>query len=116
MDCNGHTDENKPPILIAGLACLFSLPIIYFATRPLIWVVHAAWMQWLFALLFTLLPMSMAFTVLYRSVWHREWHGLKRILSLILMSGMIFCAALFIIAVMLGIGCLNTGMNRVGPG
>jgi hypothetical protein len=116
MDCNGHTDENKPPILIAGLVCLFSLPIIYWATRPLIWVLHGAWMPWLFTPLFTLLPMSMAFTVLYRSVWHQEWHGSKRILPLILMSGVIFCAVLFIIAVTLGIGCLCTGIGRVGPG
>ena len=103
MDGNGdeQTNENRPedgpPIVLAGFGCLLCLPIIYFATRPVVWAIHAQWVYWLLSALFILLPMSVTFTILYRSLWHREWPGSKRILSLILVSGMIFCGVLFII-------------------
>ncbi|HTV41561.1 MAG TPA: hypothetical protein VMF08_13345 [Candidatus Sulfotelmatobacter sp.] len=104
MDDSGpeQTNENPPentlPIALAGFAGLLCLPIIYFATRPVVWTIHARWVYWPLTALFILFPMSVTFTILYRSLWHREWPGPKRILSLIVVSALVFCGALIMIA------------------
>lgn len=112
---NGHTNGFTPPIVLAGFACLLCFPIIYLATRPLAWLIHAQWIEWLLGPLFILIPMSLAYMVLYRSPWHREWPGSRRTLSLILTSGMIFCTVLAIIGVMSAIAFLCHSMLYTVP-
>src|SRR5580658_7574810 len=72
-------DEKMPLFLMAGLACLFCLPALYLVTRPLIWVLHSRWAVWPLFTLWTFIPVSAAFIVLYRSAWHREWPKFRRI-------------------------------------
>jgi hypothetical protein len=61
-EINGHTS----PLVIAGLVCLLSMPAIYMATRPVIWLFSAPWVPWLLAVIFALAPFTVAFMVLYR--------------------------------------------------
>jgi hypothetical protein len=109
---NSNPNASELPIRKAGLVCLVCLPIIYLATRPMVWVLHAEWVGWLLAPLFTLLPMSVSFIILYSSLWHREWPGPKRILSLILVSAIILCVVLFIMGVILVIGSFFPDLGR----
>jgi hypothetical protein len=106
---NGQTNGNTPPIVLAGFGCLLCLPIVYLATRPVVWAIHAQWIYSLLAPLFILLPTSAAFVILYRSLWHREWARSKRVLSLILVSGLIFCAVLLVIGMVVAAGSLYMG-------
>lgn len=106
---NGQTNENTLPIVLAGFGCLLCLPMVYLATRPVVWAVHAQWIYSLLVPLFILVPMAAAFIILYRSLWHREWTGTKRVLSLILVSGLIFFGVLVIIGMVLAAGSLFTG-------
>ena len=106
---NGQTNENTLPIILAGFGCLLCLPIVYLATMPVVWAIHAQWIYSLLAPLFILVPMSAAFVILYRSLWHRDWPGAKRVLSLILVSGLIFCGVLVVIGMVLAAGSLYTG-------
>ncbi len=110
---NGHTNGFTPPTILAGFVCLFSFPMIYLATRPVAWLFHAQWIHWLLVPLFILFPASVAYIILYRSPWHREWPGSKRIPSLILASALIFCVALFIAGLVFAIACLLTDFSRM---
>lgn len=116
MDDNETMDGKAPPFLIAGLACLLCLPIIYLATRPLIWLLQARWVVWPLFTLWTFVPVSAAFMVLYRSAWHREWPRNRRIFSMIFSSCVIFGVDLLVVIMLLAVGCLIAGLTRVMGG
>jgi hypothetical protein len=117
MDDHEITDGKMPPFLIAGLGCLFCLPVIYLTTRPLFWLLHhARWVVWPFFTLWTLVPIMVAFVVLYRSAWHREWPRSRRIFSMIFSSCIIFGVDLVVVVMLLAAGCLIAGLTRVMGG
>jgi hypothetical protein len=86
-------EVSQPPIGVAGFACLVCLAVVYLATRPVV-----SWLDvwWARILIYSVIPISVAFFILYRSSWHQEWPRLRRILSMILSSCIIFICVLFI--------------------
>jgi hypothetical protein len=116
MSRNEQMDENVPPLLSAGLACLACVPIVYLATRPIVWLTLVPGVQWLVVGLFTILPVSVAFIVLYRSAWHEERPRLKRIFSAMMSACIIFGVDLFAVGVLVVVGCLIAGLIRVVGG
>ncbi|HTR42848.1 MAG TPA: hypothetical protein VMH87_14640 [Pseudomonadales bacterium] len=97
MNHHEPADENKYTIGIAASLCLMSLPVIYLGTRPLVLIVHAQWVPWFLAGLFTFVPIFMAFNVVYCHTWHLKWSPLKHLLLSTLLACIIFCADLVLI-------------------
>ena len=104
MADDNQKDENTWAAVMAAMGCFVCLLIVYGATRPIIWMLHTHWKDWLLAPLFTLVPLCLTFTILYRGSWHLEWFGLKRFLLAVLTSCLIFVIALFVLAFMAMIG------------
>ena len=116
MSRNEQMDENVPPLLAAGLACLACVPIIYIATRPIVRLTHIPGMQWLLLGLFTIVPVFVAFIVLYWSAWHEERPKFKRIFSAAISACAIFGVDLFAVGALVTVGCLIVGLLRVVGG
>ena len=116
MSRNEPFNENGLLFLIAGLACLMCLPIVYLATRPVIWWLHVSWVEWLLLALFTILPLSVTFIILYWSAWHQEWSKIRRIASVTLSSCVIFGLDLFLVVLFMIAGGLVAGLARAMGG
>jgi hypothetical protein len=116
MSKNEQMNGDVPPFFIAGFACLVCLPILYFATRPIIWMVHAAWLEWALLALFTAVPTSVAGIILYCSAWHEEFSKARRLASVIFSSCLIFGVDLLFIGLTVIIACLVAGLSRVMGG
>jgi len=109
-------NENTPPLLIAGLTCLFCMPIVFLTTRPVIWLSTAPWVAWLLGSFFIVVPLVVTFIVLYRSAWHDELPQARRIISVVLSSFVILVADVLLVGAVLVIGCLIAGLSRVMGG
>jgi hypothetical protein len=109
-------DENTSPLLIAGLACLLSMPAIYLATRPVLWLASGPWVPWLLLATFAMAPFSVAFMVLYRCAWHEDQSRTRRILSTIVSSCIIVGIDLLLTGAFVIIGGALAGMTRVMGG
>lgn len=116
MSRNEPFNENGPLFLMAGLACLMCLPIIYLATRPVIWWLHVSWIEWPLLALFTVLPLAVTFIILYLSTWHQEWPKIRRIASVALSSCVIFGVDLFLVILLVIAGGLIAGLARAMGG
>ena len=116
MSRNEPLNENGPVLLIAGLAGLMCLPIIYLATRPVIWWLHVSWVGWLLPALFIILPLSVTFIILYWSAWHQEWPKIRRIVSVALSSCVILGVDLFLVILLMIAGGLVAGLARAMGG
>jgi hypothetical protein len=97
-------DEDEYTAVIAVYSSLLSLPVIYAATRIVIWMHHPTWTPWLLAPMFIVMPAAVAFIILYFGCWHPEWQRPKRILWAILSSCLIYGADILIIAYIVLIG------------
>jgi hypothetical protein len=104
--------ENMPLFLTAGLGCLLCVPIIYMATRPVIWLLHSQWTVWPLMSLFVLVPLSVTFIILYRSGWHEEQPRYWRIVSTLFSSCVIFGVDLLAVGALVAAGCLIAGLAR----
>jgi hypothetical protein len=111
LDCmknNEPTEVSQPPIGIAAFACMVCLGVVYLAARPVVSWLHIWWAG---VLIYSVIPISVAFIILYRSSWHHELPRVKRILSMILSSCIIFCGVLlFGLAI---IAALYVAFNRL---
>jgi hypothetical protein len=116
MSDNEKMDEKVALFLMAGLACFLCLPAIFLATRPLIWLLHTSWLMWPLFAIWTFVPVSAAFAVLYRSSWHRERPRVRRIFSMILSSCVIFGVDLLLLVFLIVATCLVMGLGRVMGG
>jgi hypothetical protein len=116
MSRNEPFNENGPLFLIAGLACLMCLPVIYLATRPVIWWFYMPWVEWLLMTLFIILPLSLTFIILYWSAWHQEWPKIRRIVSVALSSCVIFGVDLFLVIMLMIAAGLVAGLARAMGG
>ena len=103
---------NPPPTIVAGFACLLSLPIILLLSSPLIKYIHANWAEKLHFTLIILVPVSVTFFFLYRSSWHQDSPRVRRILSSVLSSCIIFGLDVFLVAVAILLACLFIGLGR----
>lgn len=109
-------NENTSPLLIAGLVCLLSMPVIYTATRPVIWLFSGPWVPWLLAVVFAIAPVMVAFTVLYRCAWHDDRPPGRRIVSTIISSCIIVGVDILLTGALVLIGGLIAGTSRVMGG
>jgi hypothetical protein len=107
-----QTEVRQQAIGIAGFACLICFLAVYLAARPLVlWL--SVW--WAGVPIYSVVPIGVAFVILYRSAWHEELPRVTRILSMILSSCIIFAADLLmigIVAVVLMSGMLS-GLARL---
>jgi hypothetical protein len=92
-------------IAIASTASFVSLIFSFVAAR---WVVSQLQGWWVQLLVYAVIPVAVAFVILYRSCWHREIKGAARTCSLLLVScailagdviavGAVICAAVVFI-------------------
>ena len=116
MSKNEYLNGDKSPLFIAGFACLACLPVIYLATRPVIWALHVSWLEWALLPLFTIVPIAVAGIILYCSAWHREFSRTRRLVSVILSSCLIYSLDLLFVVFMVIMGCLITGLSRTMGG
>ncbi len=116
MSRNGQMDDNMPLFLTAGLACLFCVPAIYLATRPVVWLLQAQWLAWVLPGLFILTPLSVTFIILYRSGWHEERPKFRRILSTTFSSCVILGVDLLAMGAVVAAACLVAGLARAMGG
>lgn len=100
-------EARQPPIGLAGFVCFAGQAVIYLATRPFIDYLDRWGIQWL---LYTSIPISVAFIILYRSSWHQELGRFTRVLSMLLSAFIIFCCALLIGGIIVG-GLYVVGNN-----
>ena len=96
--------ENTTPLLIAVVSSLACLLALFLVTRPIVHVLHSPWSEWLLALTFPSVPIAFTFLILYRSAWHEEWFGFKRLLLSIVASCLIFGFNLFLLAMIAALG------------
>lgn len=104
MNPHDEIDEDEHAAVIAVFSSLLSLPVIYAATRTVIWMQHPSWTAWLLAPMFTVMPVAVAFIILYFGCWHSEWQRPKRILWATLSSCLIYGADVLIITYSVMIG------------
>lgn len=116
MNANDQTNERTPPVVLAALGGLLCLPLIRLVTAPVGWFLHSHVADWLMFGSFVLVPTAVAFVILYRSSWHREYPLLRRIASVFFSSCAVYCVDLVIAAVLLLIACLMIGLTRVPGG
>lgn len=107
MDDHNPIPEDQSPsqraVITASLAGLAALMFFYWVARPAVQLLEIRWAE---LLVYAIIPVSVTFTILYRSYWHREITGAARTCSLLLLSGIIlggeviatgfmFCLAMF---------------------
>lgn len=106
-----ETNENASPLVLAGLACLLCMPVVYLATRPVTWLSSAAWVSWLLAAIFLMAPFTVAFTVLRRCAWHEDWPRSRRILFTIASSCIIVGVDLLLTGALALVAGMVTGLS-----
>ena len=108
MKNNEQTEVSQPPIGIAAFACMVCLGVVYLTAAPVVSWLHIWWAR---VLIYSVIPISAAFNILYRSSWHHELPRAKRILSIILSSCIAFCGVvLFGFVIIAG---LYVAFNRI---
>ena len=113
MDSDVPTEKSPSPVIMAGLACLISLPVILLATLPM---ARFHGIHWVGSVLFTLIPLSTAFFTLYRSPWHPEFSKTRRIFSVLASSCLIYCIDLFAISLLIAVALIAITLTRVVGG
>ena len=123
---NEPTPEVQNPlqrvIAIASIASFVSLISTFLAAR---WVVSQLQGWWVQLLVYAIIPISVAYIILYRSCWHREIRGAARTCSLLLVScvilvgdiivvGAVLCAAVIFICLIAF--CVNAFKVTGDPG
>jgi hypothetical protein len=98
---------------LAALACLVSLTFIYWAAPPAVHLLESGWDR---LLLYAPFPMLVTFIILYRGNWHREKTGVARLISLLLLSGLILAGVVFAIGVAVAIVGFSSMAMRAGAG
>ena len=102
MNDNEQTPEDQSPlqrvIVAASIACFASLMLFYWVGKPAIELLEVRWIE---LLVYSVIPISVTFTILYRSCWHREITGAARTCCLLLLSGIILGGELIAIGIML---------------
>ncbi len=110
MDGYESTPKDQSPsqraIAIASLASFASLMFFYWVAKPVVALLEIGWAE---LLVYAIIPIAVAFTILYRSGWHCEITGAARTCSLFLLSGIILGSELIAIGFIfcLATFCLN---------
>jgi len=102
MDYDEQPPEEDPPFDAAIFACIVSFVLIHWTALCM-----APWIQvwWTELLVNPLIPMMLIFIILYRSRCRREVIGITRILSLLLLSVIIFAGTIIFFGVLFTLVC-----------
>jgi hypothetical protein len=100
-------------VVIASLACFFTLMFLYCAARPAASPFHIWWIELPAC---TFIPVAVAYLVLYRSGWRREIAGAARACSVLRLSCLILGGELLAVGILLCIAVLGVCMAQVGLG
>jgi hypothetical protein len=98
MNQNEQPSEVQSPTGVAAFVCLVSLAFLLSVARPAVSLLQVWWAE---LMVYALIPISVAFIILYRTRWHREMAKATRTLFLIWLSCIIFAAVLMLIGVVL---------------
>jgi hypothetical protein len=112
MNQNDSSGESPPPTVLAGLVGLVSLPAVHLALAPFATFLDIRWVGWLHLLLLAAVPMTVAFIILYRSSWHREFSKARRIVCLSASACLIYGIDLLTLALLVIVACLVVGLTR----
>jgi hypothetical protein len=99
------------PIVVASVTSLVSLVFFYWVARRAVSQLEVWWVEFL---AYAIIPMAVAFIILYRSCWHREITGAARTCSLLVLSGVIFGGDLIAIGAVLCLALLFICMIAFG--
>ncbi|MGA9452409.1 MAG: hypothetical protein WBW41_13820 [Verrucomicrobiia bacterium] len=113
MNHSDQPSEFQLPIGVASFACLVCFAFIYLVARPAVLLLEVWWAEWL---AYALIPVSVAFIILYRSCWHPEMVRAARTSCLVLLSCIIFCSDLVFIGILIATLCVFVGLGRGEPG
>lgn len=116
MNAEGQTNESTPPVVLAALGGLLCLPVIRILTNPVGRFVNARLAEWIIVAAFVLVPTAVAFVILYRSSWHREYSKFRRVVSVLLSSCAVYCVDLVAAGGLLLIACLMIALTRAVGG
>lgn len=95
MEENEQLEKIAPPIGLAGFFCAVSLLAAWMIARLVDHFTDVEWLAWFIRIF---IPTLAAFTLLYRSAWHRELSVATRILSLLLSACVIYVVVLILFA------------------
>jgi len=98
--------------VIAAFACLASSAYLFWVVSPAVELLGARWAE---LLVYTLVPITLTFTILHGSNFHREMTRMVRASFLLLVSCLIFGGILFFMAVLVFCACAFPDVGRTGP-
>lgn len=110
------SDEQSPlqrAVAFAFVACFVALTFIYWAARPLVARLGVWWAE---VLVYAIIPVAVTFVILYRSCWHRELAGRRRMGSVLLVSCAIFAGVLLATGVLISLAWFGSIAIRTGIG
>jgi len=111
------TSEAQSPlqraVAFACIACFAALTFIYWAARPLVARLGVWWAE---VLVYAIIPVTVAFVILYRSCWQREMAGRRRVFSVLLVSCAIFAGVLLAMGVLISLAWFGSMAIRPGVG
>ena len=90
----------RPDALIAAAVCFVFTLLFICAMWRVVESMDALWVRWL---TYAAPPIAATFATLYRSHWHEERTGLRRVGSALAMSVAIFCGVVAVCAVGLAV-------------
>jgi hypothetical protein len=103
LNHNDRPTQAQSPIGAAWAAALFSFIVIYWLDGQVVSSLRVWWEQ---LLVYGMVPMLLAFIILYRSCWHREFTNAARNPLLVLMSFFIFGGVLITVGLAMGLICV----------
>lgn len=83
-------------VAVASLACLLSLMVVYWIAKPVVAQLEVWWME---LLVYSVVPVSLTFVILYYSNWHQEQTGAVRTCSVLALSCLILGVLLLTIGI-----------------
>ncbi|MDR3378236.1 MAG: hypothetical protein P4M10_06085 [Verrucomicrobiae bacterium] len=103
LNHNDRPPQAQAPIGASSVAALISFVFIYWLDSQIVSSLKVWWEQ---LLVYGVVPMLLAFIILYRSSWHREIRAAARSPLLVLMSLVIFGGVLIALAAAMILLCV----------
>ena len=102
MNSNEPDPEEPSPLqrvfATASIVCFASLMIFYWVARPVIELLEVRWIE---CMVYSTIPITVTFIILYRSCWHQEIIGAARTCALLLLSGVVLGGVVSVMGIML---------------
>jgi hypothetical protein len=115
LDHNDRPPEAQSPIGVSAATVLVSFLVLYGVDSRALTVLAGGW-WWAQLLLFTAIPILLAFIVLHRSSWHREFRSALRNSLLMMASVVIFGGVIVAVGAAMILACIAyfaySGLSR----